>query len=64
MVYLSIAIHTDELEDLIDFYEHCGHFNESVSLLEAALELKRAYIAMFTELAIFSTPNTNLQMDR
>ena len=49
---LHIVIHADELEDLIDFYECRGHFNELISLLEAALGLERAHMGMFTELAI------------
>ena len=49
---LHIVIHADELEDLIDFYERRGHFNELISLLEAALGLERAHMGMFTELAI------------
>ena len=49
---LHIVIHADELKDLIDFYERRGHFNELISLLEAALGLERAHMGMFTELAI------------
>ena len=49
---LYIVIHADELEDLIDFYERHGHFNELILLLEAALGLERAHMGMFTELAI------------
>ena len=49
---LHIVIHADELEDLIDFYEHRGHFSELISQLEATLGLERAHMGMFTELAI------------
>ena len=45
---LHIVIHADELEDLIDFYECRGHFNELISLVEAALGLERTHVGMFT----------------
>ncbi|XP_065571260.1 clathrin heavy chain 1-like [Artemia franciscana] len=49
---LHIVVHADELEDLINFYQDLGHFEELIQLLEAALGLERAHMGMFTELAI------------
>lgn len=49
---LHIVVHADELEDLINFYQNRGHFNELITLMEAALGLERAHMGMFTELAI------------
>uniref|UniRef100_G1SF26 Clathrin heavy chain n=1 Tax=Oryctolagus cuniculus TaxID=9986 RepID=G1SF26_RABIT len=49
---LHIVIHADELEDLIQYYQDRGYFEELISLLEAALGLERAHMGMFTELAI------------
>lgn len=49
---LHIVVHADELEDLINFYQNKGHFNELITLMEAALGLERAHMGMFTELAI------------
>lgn len=49
---LHIVVHADELEDLINFYQNMGHFNELITLMEAALGLERAHMGMFTELAI------------
>lgn len=49
---LHIVVHADELEDLINFYQNNGHFNELITLMEAALGLERAHMGMFTELAI------------
>lgn len=49
---LHIVVHADELEDLINYYQERGHFDELISLLEAALGLERAHMGMFTELAI------------
>ena len=45
-------VHADELEDLINYYQNRGYFNELIALLEAALGLERAHMGMFTELAI------------
>ncbi|XP_029177175.1 clathrin heavy chain-like [Nylanderia fulva] len=52
MCGLHIVVHADELEDLINYYQDRGHFEELINLLEAALRLKRAHMGMFTELAI------------
>lgn len=52
MCGLHIVVHADELEDLINYYQERGYFEELISLLEAALGLERAHMGMFTELAI------------
>lgn len=52
MCGLHIVVHADELEDLINYYQDRGHFDELIGLLEAALGLERAHMGMFTELAI------------
>lgn len=52
MCGLHIVVHADELEDLINYYQSRGYFEELISLLEAALGLERAHMGMFTELAI------------
>lgn len=52
MCGLHIVVHADELEDLINYYQSRGFFEELISLLEAALGLERAHMGMFTELAI------------
>ncbi|VDP34965.1 unnamed protein product [Soboliphyme baturini] len=49
---LNIVVHADELEELINFYQDRGYFEELIFLLEAALGLERAHMGMFTELAI------------
>jgi hypothetical protein len=36
----------------VQMYEHLGHFEEIVSLLEAGLSLERAHMGIFTELAV------------
>ncbi|KAG1680294.1 Clathrin heavy chain 1 [Nymphon striatum] len=52
MCGLHIVVHADELEDLINYYQDKGYFEELISLLEAGLGLERAHMGMFTELAI------------
>ena len=52
MCGLHIVVHADELEELINYYQNRGHFEELIQLLEAALGLERAHMGMFTELAI------------
>ncbi|XP_075584881.1 clathrin heavy chain [Dermatophagoides farinae] len=52
MCGLHIVVHADELEDLINYYQSRGYFEELISMLEAALGLERAHMGMFTELAI------------
>lgn len=52
MCGLHIVVHADELEDLINYYQDRGYFEELMCLLEASLGLERAHMGMFTELAI------------
>lgn len=52
MCGLHIVVHADELEELINYYQDRGYFEELMTLLEAALGLERAHMGMFTELAI------------
>lgn len=52
MCGLHIVVHADELEELINFYQDRGHFEELIGLLEAGLGLERAHMGMFTELSI------------
>ena len=49
---LHIVVHADELEELINYYQDRGYFDELITLLEAALGMDRAHMGMFTELAI------------
>jgi len=52
MCGLHIVVHADELEDLINYYQNGGYFDELMTLLEASLGLERAHMGMFSELAI------------
>ncbi|XP_056637615.1 clathrin heavy chain [Diorhabda sublineata] len=52
MCGMHIVVHADELQDLINYYQDRGYFDELIGLLEAALGLERAHMGMFTELAI------------
>ncbi|KAL9713749.1 Clathrin heavy chain [Leucoagaricus gongylophorus] len=49
---LHIIVHAEELSALISMYEHAGHFEEVINLLDAGLSLERAHMGIFTELAI------------
>ncbi|TFK51691.1 clathrin heavy chain 1 [Heliocybe sulcata] len=49
---LNIVVHAEELPALVALYERKGHFDEVLSLLEAALSLERAHMGIFTELSI------------
>eukprot|EP01027_Heterolobosea_sp_BB2_P023662 GEZU01035605.1.p1 GENE.GEZU01035605.1~~GEZU01035605.1.p1 ORF type:complete len:1686 (+),score=716.16 GEZU01035605.1:148-5205(+) len=49
---LHIIVHADELEELINYYESQGYFDELIALLEAGLGHERAHTGMFTELGI------------
>jgi len=49
---LHIIVHADELDDLIAKYEHGGHFEELIELMEAGTGLERAHMGIYTELGI------------
>ncbi|RCH95010.1 hypothetical protein CU098_001694, partial [Rhizopus stolonifer] len=49
---LHIVVHAEELDELVKTYEKNGFFDEIIRLLEAGLNLERAHMGMFTELAI------------
>lgn len=49
---LHIIVHADELDEVSDFYQRKGKFDELIALLEAGLGLERAHMGIFTELGI------------
>ncbi|KAM0791024.1 hypothetical protein ACM66B_004322 [Microbotryomycetes sp. NB124-2] len=49
---LNLIVHAEELNSLVRLYEHRGHTDELIALLEAGLGLERAHMGMFTELAV------------
>jgi clathrin heavy chain len=59
---LNIVVHADELEELINYYQNRGYFDEVIALLEAGLGLERAHMGMFTELAILYSKYKPLKM--
>lgn len=40
MCGLHIVVHADELEELINYYQDRGYFEELIALLEAALGIR------------------------
>ena len=49
---LSIIVNADDLEDVSDFYQSRGKFEELIALMEAGLGLERSHMGIFTELGI------------
>ncbi|KAL0900597.1 hypothetical protein Bca101_084558 [Brassica carinata] len=49
---LNIIIQVDDLEEVSEFYQNKGCFNELISLMESGLGLERAHMAIFTELGV------------
>ncbi|RZC90703.1 hypothetical protein C5167_028536 [Papaver somniferum] len=49
---LNIIIQVDDLEEVSQFYQNRGCFNELISLMESGLGLERAHMGIFTELGV------------
>eukprot|EP00958_Prasinococcus_capsulatus_P003761 scaffold346_cov387-Prasinococcus_capsulatus_cf.AAC.4 len=49
---LNIIVQADELEEVSDFYQARGKFDELIALMESGLGLDRAHMGIFTELGI------------
>ncbi|KAM3722637.1 putative clathrin heavy chain [Dirofilaria immitis] len=47
MCGLHIVVHADELEELINYYQERGYFEELIGLLEAALVKMREHLELF-----------------
>ena len=61
---LKVIILPDHLDDLIQFYEKFGYYNELVTLLEQGMRHERKHNGIFTELGIlFSKHMPNKLMD-
>lgn len=49
---LNIIINADDLEEVSDFYQQRGFFEELIALMESGIGLERAHMGIFTELGI------------
>ncbi|KAK9805974.1 hypothetical protein WJX73_010066 [Symbiochloris irregularis] len=49
---LNIIINADDLEEVSEFYQKRGYFEELIALLESGIGLERAHMGIFTELGI------------
>ncbi|XP_031504646.1 clathrin heavy chain 2-like isoform X1 [Nymphaea colorata] len=49
---LNIIIQVDDLEEVSEYYQDRGCFDELISLMESGLGLERAHMGIFTELGI------------
>ncbi|KAF9591335.1 hypothetical protein IFM89_003958 [Coptis chinensis] len=52
MCGLNIIVQVDDLEEVSDYYQNRGCFNELISLMESGLGLERAHMGIFTELGV------------
>mmetsp|Transcript_81352 Transcript_81352/g.197186 ORF Transcript_81352/g.197186 Transcript_81352/m.197186 type:complete len:730 (+) Transcript_81352:1-2190(+) len=49
---LNIIVNADELEEISEYYQVRGRYEELLSLMEAGVGLERAHMGIFTELGI------------
>ncbi|BBN15445.1 clathrin heavy chain [Marchantia polymorpha subsp. ruderalis] len=49
---LNIIVQVDDLEEVSDYYQNRGCFDELISLMETGLGLERAHMGIFTELGV------------
>ncbi|CAH1449037.1 unnamed protein product [Lactuca virosa] len=49
---LHIIVQVDDLEEVSEFYQNGGCFNEPISLMESGLGLERAHMGIFTEMGV------------
>ncbi|PWZ30333.1 Clathrin heavy chain 1 [Zea mays] len=49
---LNIIIQVDDLEEVSEYYQNRGCFNELIALMESGLGLERAHMGIFTELGV------------
>ncbi len=54
---LNIIVNADDLEEVSEFYQRRGYFEELIALLESGIGLERAHMGIFTELG---TPFSNM----
>ncbi|KAF9597986.1 hypothetical protein IFM89_023471 [Coptis chinensis] len=48
----NIIVQVDDLEEVSDYYQNRGRFNELISLVESGLGLERAHMGIFTGLGV------------
>lgn len=49
---LNIIVNADDLEEVSEFYQRRGHFEELIALMESGIGLERAHMGIFTELGM------------
>eukprot|EP00775_Hariotina_reticulata_P002628 gene2628-2929_t len=49
---LNIIVNADDLDEVSEFYQRRGHFEQLMALMESGLGLERAHMGIFTELGI------------
>lgn len=57
---LNIIVNADDLEEVSEFYQRRGHFEELIALLESGIGLERAHMGIFTELGNLGLPRDSV----
>ena len=57
---LNIIVNADDLEEVSEFYQRRGHFEELIALMESGIGLERAHMGIFTELGEQCRPTHGL----
>ena len=52
LTWLLGILQVDDLEEVSEYYQNRGCFNELISLMESGLGLERAHMGIFTELGV------------
>lgn len=56
---LNIIVNADDLEEVSEFYQRRGYFEELIALLESGIGLERAHMGIFTELGTLILNNVS-----
>lgn len=49
---LNIIINADDLEEVSDFYQRRGFFDQLITLMESGIGLERAHMGIFTGVCV------------
>ncbi|KAG8069375.1 hypothetical protein GUJ93_ZPchr0005g15693 [Zizania palustris] len=59
---LNIIVQVDDLEEVSEYYQNRGCFNELIALMESGLGLECARMGIFTELGVLNTGDANIRL--
>eukprot|EP01025_Chloroclados_australasicus_P037130 TRINITY_DN3781_c1_g3_i1.p1 TRINITY_DN3781_c1_g3~~TRINITY_DN3781_c1_g3_i1.p1 ORF type:complete len:1706 (-),score=246.11 TRINITY_DN3781_c1_g3_i1:418-5535(-) len=49
---LNIIVNADDMEELSEYYQRLGHFDQLIAVLDSGIGLERAHMGIFTELGL------------